>query len=102
MLLFCGELLLVFITDYICVAPLSLSVVFPIIRGLTTGSWAAALILCLAIPAVWYRHTVNIRRIADGTEAHFSFLWNRKHETDRIAQGTTNTQDAESEPSKKN
>ena len=102
LLLFCGELLLVFITDYICVAPLSLSVVFPIIRGLTTGSWAAALILCLAIPAVWYRHTVNIRRIADGTEAHFSFLWNRKHETDRIAQGTTNTQDAESEPSKKN
>ncbi len=97
-----GELALVIITDYICVAPLSLSVIFPILRGLTTGSLAAALILCLAIPAVWYRHAVNIRRIVAGTEAHFSFLWNRESETSRVGQPTADTQDAESEPSQKN
>ncbi len=102
LLLLGGELALVIITDYICVAPLSLSVIFPILRGLTTGSLAAALILGLAIPAVWYRHAVNIRRIVAGTEAHFSFLWNRESETSRIGQPTADTQDAESEPSQKN
>ena len=80
-----GELLLVLVTDYICVAPLSLSAVFPIIRGIQTGSWAPAVILCVVIPAIWYKHAVNIRRIADGTEVHFSYLWNKESETDRIS-----------------
>lgn len=77
-------LLVVLIADYICIAPLAITVVYPLLRGLTTGSLATALILCVAIPPVWSKHIVNIKRIVNGTEAHFSLLWNREKELDRV------------------
>lgn len=90
-----ATLLVVLITDYICIAPLMLTVVYPLLRGLTTDSFAAALILCIAIPPVWGKHIVNLKRIANGTEAHFSLLWNREKELDRVAQGPAEGQEAE-------
>lgn len=86
-------LLVVLIADYICIAPLAITVVYPLLRGLTTGSLATALILCIAIPPVWGKHMVNIKRIANGTEAHFSLLWNREKELDRVAQGAARVSD---------
>lgn len=86
-------LLAVLISDYICIAPLMLTVVYPLLRGVTTGSLATALILCIAIPPVWGKHMVNIKRIASGTEVHFSLLWNREEELDRVAQSSADRQD---------
>ena len=31
------------------------------------------------------KHVENLRRIKAGTEAHFSLLWNRKAEADRLS-----------------
>lgn len=90
-----ATLLVVLITDYICIAPLMLTVVYPLLRGLTTDSFVAALILCIAIPPVWGKHIVNLKRIANGTEAHFSLLWNREKELDRVAQGPAEGHEAE-------
>lgn len=88
-------LLVVLIADYICIAPLAVTLVYPLLRGLTTGSLATALLLCIAIPPVWGKHMVNIKRIANGTEAHFSLLWNREKELDRVAQNFAEEQEAE-------
>lgn len=102
LVLLAGAILLVLLTDYICVVPLSVSVLFPIVYGLMTKCVAGALILCLAIPAVWYRHAVNIRRIFAGTEAHFSLLWNRENEIQRVGQNAEAGEEKQSEPGRKN
>lgn len=93
-------LLVVLISDYICIAPLMLTVVYPLLRGLMTGSLATALILCIAIPPVWGKHMVNIKRIANGTEVHFSLLWNREEELGRVAQSSADGQDEEASTEK--
>lgn len=87
-------LLLVLVTDYICVAPLAVTLVYPVLRGLMTGSLAAALVLCIAIPPVWGKHIINIKRILNGTEAHFSLLWNREKELERVGLKETAPTDA--------
>lgn len=86
-------LLVVLITDYICIAPLMLTLLYPLLRGLTTGSLATALILCVAIPPVWSKHAINIKRIINGTEAHFSLLWNRDKELERMSSITPDSPD---------
>lgn len=77
----------VFMTNYVCFGPTSVSVVFPLIYGYVNrseGGWYAALILYIAAAAIIYRHRENFRRIREGNELKFSFLWNRKAEADRF------------------
>jgi glycerol-3-phosphate acyltransferase PlsY len=78
------ELVLIIITDYICFTAISASIIFPVLHGLITGRVIGALILALAIPAVLYKHMENLRRIKAGTEAHFSLLWHRDKEAQRL------------------
>ncbi len=85
------EIVLVLLLDYICVAPITGSIALPILYGLlgSDGSgwlkraeagWGGALILaCLAVVMV-YKHIQNLRRIARGTEVHFSFAWSKDKE----------------------
>lgn len=79
-----GELLLVLIVDYICVVPMTASVIFPVVKGVLTKTVIGSLILSVASVAILLRHCENIRRIRQGTEAHLSFLWNRKKELERL------------------
>lgn len=77
----------VFISNYVCFGPTSVSVIFPIVYGYVyrnEGGWYAALILSIAAIAIIYRHRENFRRIREGNELKFSFLWNRKAEADRF------------------
>lgn len=77
-------IVLAVVTNYICVVPMSISVVFAIVYGYTRRSLASLLILMLAAVVINFKHLENVRRIKNGTEAHFSLLWNRKAEAERL------------------
>ncbi len=81
------ELVIVLVVDYICIVPITASVAFPIIymsmeRG-KVGMIGAAIYGLMAL-VVFYKHIENLKRIRNGTEAHFSFLWRRKKEIERL------------------
>ena len=83
------ELILAFVTNYIVVVPTSASVAFPIVYYMRGGSVAGMLLLFVASAAIFYKHRENFKRIRLGTEAHFSFLWNKDKELDRIKDNLT-------------
>lgn len=73
-----------FVTDYICFAPMSVALIFPAAYGVANHSYAFAVILYISAIFIWYRHLGNLKRIKNGTELKFSFLWNRKAEAERF------------------
>ncbi|HCM92606.1 MAG TPA: acyl-phosphate glycerol 3-phosphate acyltransferase [Lachnospiraceae bacterium] len=78
---------IVFVSNYICFGPTSISIIFPIVYGYMNrdiGGWYAMLIFFIASVAICYRHRENFKRIREGNELKFSFLWNRKAEADRF------------------
>ncbi|MBP5385311.1 MAG: glycerol-3-phosphate 1-O-acyltransferase PlsY [Lachnospiraceae bacterium] len=86
-------LFIAFVTDYICFAPISCSVLFPAIYATTMhfkegGLWYTAVpyaaILYISTVFILYRHIGNLKRIKMGKELRFSFLWNRKAEAERL------------------
>ena len=78
------EIVLVLITQYICVMALSVCVFFPAIYALQTGDMIGTLLLCLLIPVVYYKHLPNLRRIMEKREARISWLWNAEAEEQRL------------------
>ncbi len=77
----------VFISNYICFGPTSVSVIFPLVYGYLyrdQGGIYSMFILFVATAAIFYRHAENFRRIKEGNELKMSFLWNRKAEADRF------------------
>ncbi|MBO5294435.1 MAG: glycerol-3-phosphate acyltransferase [Clostridia bacterium] len=83
--LFIAELILVLLVDYICIVPITASIVFPIIYyNMTEKALAGTLIYCIATAVILYKHIENLKRIRNGTEAHLSFLWKRKTEIERL------------------
>lgn len=83
------ELILVFVVDYICVVPITASITFPVAYYLWGGPIYGALILSLATIAMIHKHRQNLENIRLGKEVHFSFLWNREAETNRIKENMT-------------
>lgn len=77
-------LFIALITDYICFAPMSASVMFPVVYGLVNRSLVSGAILLIPAVFIIYRHQENLRRIKAGEELRFSFLWNRKAEAERF------------------
>ena len=71
-------------TDYICFVPISMAFIFPVTYGYVSGSWVPTLILFASSIFIWYRHMENLKRIKEGTELKFHFLWNRKSESERM------------------
>lgn len=81
-----GELVLALVTDYLAVVPLTASVAFPFVYYFFTRHWIGTLLYALMIPVFVYKHLENLRRIANGTELHFSYLWHKDEEIARIKQ----------------
>ncbi len=79
-----AELIIVFIVDYICIVPMTASVIFPIIYGIMTHDVIGGAILLAPSVLVILKHIENIKRIRKGQEAHFSFLWKRNEEIARL------------------
>lgn len=78
------EIVLGFSLDYVCVVPVTGSLIFTIIYAFSTGDPIGTLALSLVAVVVLVRHIENFRRIQNGTEAHISFLWHKEQEIDRI------------------
>ena len=74
---------IVFVSDYICFGPIFASFAFPISYGAIYRTYIPSVFL-LATVAIIYRHFENLRRIVQGKELRFSFLWNRKKEAERL------------------
>ncbi len=78
------ELILVLVMDYICVVPITASIVFPFLYYYITANLYGSLVLCVATVVMLIKHIENIRRIMNGSEAHFSLLWRRNEEINRV------------------
>lgn len=79
-----AEMIIGFSIDYICVVPITGSVMFTAIYAFLTGDMTGTLVLAAVSMVILYKHIENIRRIQNGTEAHISFLWNKDRELERI------------------
>lgn len=88
LLLLILEIFLGFGIDYICIVPISGSILFTCIYAFLTGNVYGTLILAVVSLVILYKHIENLRRIQMGTEAHISFLWKRDQEIERIKHNT--------------
>lgn len=88
LLLLAIEIFLGFGLDYICVVPITGSIIFTGIYAFLTGDAVGTMILASVSLIILYKHIENLRRILIGTEAHISFLWKKDQEIERIKHNT--------------
>ena len=86
MLLF--EIVLGFSVDYVCIVPISGSVIFTIVYAFMTGDPFGTVLLATVSLVILYKHIENINRILEGKEAHISFLWHKEQEIARLTKNT--------------
>ena len=95
LLLLTAEILLCIWVDYICIVPITASVLIPVLYGLfgakgpapwllhANNGWLGAGILFISTAAILYRHVQNLHRISYGGEMHFSYMWSKDKETEK-------------------
>lgn len=84
------EIIFGFSVDYVCVVPVSGSVIFTLTYALMTGDVVGTFILSVVSLVILYKHVENFKRIKNGTEAHISFLWKKDQEIARIRKNNNN------------
>ncbi len=72
------EIVIVLIVDYICIVPMTGSVLFTAVYAWRTGNIEGSVALALVSAVILWKHRINIRRIRSGEEVHFSYLWTKK------------------------
>ena len=87
-LLLVFEIILGFSADYVCVVPVTGSVIFTLIYAILTGDLVGTVILSVVSLVILFKHIQNFKRIQNGTEAHISFLWKKDQEIARIKKNT--------------
>lgn len=80
------EAAIAFSIDYICVVPISASVVLPILYVIIERDIIGMLFLMSVGAIIIWRHKENIIRIKNGTELHLSFIWDKEKELERQKQ----------------
>ena len=83
-LLLAAAVLIALVTRYVCFAAPILSAVFPALYYWQTRLAAAALILAIPVLPILLKHVENFARIKNGTEARFSYMWNKDAELRRL------------------
>lgn len=78
------EIVLAFSVDYVCIVPITGSVIFTLVYAFVTGDPLGTIILAAVALVILLKHIENIHRIQNGTEAHISFLWKKDQEIARI------------------
>ena len=81
-----------FITDYMVGLVFATIVLFPLIL-FCVGQWQVALIALIASAFVFYRHTENIKRIKNGTEAKFLAAATGKQKNSPLSQEENSKKD---------
>ena len=72
------------VTNYVAVATVSMSVIWPVYYGLRTAFWLGAGVLLVPALPIFLRHLVNIRRMRKGEELRLRYLWKKDEELQRI------------------
>jgi len=72
------------ISNYISVATVCMSVIFPAYYGIATGDSLGGFILALPAIPIFIKHMENFRRIRRGEELKMSYLWKKEEELARI------------------
>ena len=72
------------VTNYVAVATVSMSVIWPVYYGLRTAFWLGAGVLLVPALPIFLRHLVNFRRIRKGEELRLRYLWRKDEELQRI------------------
>lgn len=86
-LLLC-EMLVLLITGYICFVPVTASFAFAVCYAFSERNvWMSVLLFALSA-VILLKHTVNFKRIKNGTEMRISYLWKKDEEKDRINQSS--------------
>ncbi len=83
-ILLSAEIMIALLFDYICVVPLTASVAFTVIYALQTRDVIGTFVMLGCAVVIFCKHMENLQRIRNGTEAHFSFLWKREQEIERL------------------
>ncbi len=83
-IMFVIEVVFVLIVNYICFAPITASIIFPISYGIICEDLVGALILCIPAVVIFIKHIENMKRIMSGAEVRFSYLWNKNSEVERV------------------
>lgn len=78
------ESLLIMATRYLCLVPITASVLYPLYHGVTSGNWQGAAILGTAAFPIFRKHIENLVRIREGKELKLDFLWDKDSELERI------------------
>ena len=73
-----------FVTNYICFVAPTMSLLFPGLYYWHTRFLPAVLVLLLPAVPIILKHVENFRRIRAGTEARFSYLWDKNGELERL------------------
>lgn len=84
LVLLVGELILLFILDYIFAVATTLSIVLPFSYWYVTKDVAGMAIMFIITIPVLTRHIENFKRTRAGKELHFSYIWKKDEELDRI------------------
>lgn len=71
-------------SGYIALATISMSVIWPLSYGITTGDKLGMDILLLPALPIFIRHIPNLRRILNGEEVRLDFLWKGIQEIERV------------------
>lgn len=79
-----SEIIVVLCVDYLCFVPITASIAFPIVHYFMTGNLIATLILLAVGLVMIFKHFENLRRIRAGREVHFSYLWKKDSELERV------------------
>ena len=72
------------VTNYVAVATVSMSVIWPVYYGLRTAFWLGAGVLLVPALPIFLRHLVNFRRMRKGEELRLRYLWKKDEELQRI------------------
>lgn len=72
------------VTNYVALATVSMSVIWPVYYGLRTAFWLGAGVLLVPAVPIFLRHLVNFRRIRKGEELRLRYLWRKDEELQRI------------------
>ena len=79
------EAIFALIVDYICVVPITASIILPFVYLSITSDYIGTAIFGVASLVMLLKHVENLKRIRKGTEAHLSFLWHREKEIKRLS-----------------
>ncbi|MBR6968973.1 MAG: glycerol-3-phosphate acyltransferase [Ruminococcus sp.] len=87
-LLLAFEIILGFSVNYVCVVPVTGSIIFTLIYAIMTEDAVGTCILSVISLIIVIKHIENFKRIQNGTEAHISILWKKEQEIARITKNT--------------